>query len=676
MCNTYVIRPKRGAQGLAQRVSEATTKLASALVRKSDPGVVVRAGDAVEIMRWGFHREFNPSINNARADKLEGGMWQDSFHERRCVIPMSVFYEWGPGLGGRKQAHEFRDPDDDYLWAAGIWEEHPGVGPCYSMITTAASPVMSAFHDRMPALLRAEEMQEWLAGSGRRDFQPFPRAAGGGTVRQSVGEESGWPAARGVVLMTAGVNPVPTHHCPPSLSTAHHTPFPRVPASRRRGGIPKRATVEADYCSFSTSFSSTAGRRDARVSISNSGNLGESVGLLHLVSPARDMNFALLPRDSETVDDDGLPFRFPEQLAQDFASPLMRLFTAQRVPRKFDPRILCDADELSSGEGVVHLLAVTSRKSHIAQPLQRRVRCPHLLLAVAIQQGRELEDVLDDPVECLAPAAEIITRIIRFRASVARPLPDDRKDRAEVKRLSGRDMRFQTALSVFLEPVSGWLLPDPGDDGAIRDVARKLRTVGGELPIKMPGIDVGTDPQCTARHTPCTADGLLKYRGIQLPPEVVERDERSPFDESCRDGFIQAAHAALRCRDCRGELVVNAVHQLLPVGLAGLTLIGLRDIQWKIIVDPASHFEGRAEDASDRARFVGGSYEVEVIHQTQNRRHRCLSRNVLWDLTPSDVGATSVGVIAATENLPFLREDWACCQLANVRQILARGVRA
>ena len=173
MCNTYVIRPKRGARGLAQRVSEATAKLASDLMRKSDPGVVVRADGRVELMRWGFHREFNPAINNARADKLEGGMWKEAFHERRCVIPMSLFYEWGPGVGGRKQAHEFHDPDDDYLWAAGIWEEHPEYGCCHTMITTAASSVMAAIHDRMPALLRPAEMQEWLAGSGRWDFQPF-----------------------------------------------------------------------------------------------------------------------------------------------------------------------------------------------------------------------------------------------------------------------------------------------------------------------------------------------------------------------------------------------------------------------------------------------------------------------------------------------------------------------
>jgi putative SOS response-associated peptidase YedK len=173
MCNTYVIGPKRGAQGLAQRVSEATAKLASALVRKSDPGVVVRADGQVDLMRWGFHREFNPAINNARADKLEGGMWSEAFRERRCVIPMSLFYEWGPGQGGRKQANEFSNPEEDWLWAAGIWEAHAELGPCYSMVTTGASPLMSPIHDRMPALLLSEEMQDWLAGTGGQEFRPF-----------------------------------------------------------------------------------------------------------------------------------------------------------------------------------------------------------------------------------------------------------------------------------------------------------------------------------------------------------------------------------------------------------------------------------------------------------------------------------------------------------------------
>jgi len=81
MCNTYRIRPKRGARGLAQRVNEGAAKPVSDLVRKSDPGVVVRADGRVDLMRWGFHREFNPAINNARSDELESGMWREAFSE-------------------------------------------------------------------------------------------------------------------------------------------------------------------------------------------------------------------------------------------------------------------------------------------------------------------------------------------------------------------------------------------------------------------------------------------------------------------------------------------------------------------------------------------------------------------------------------------------------------------
>ena len=173
MCNSYRIKPKRGtAKGLHEKVSAAAMSLGSSLVRKSDPGVVVTAGLGVEVMRWGFHRSFNPSVNNARSDKLAGGMWAEAFRERRCVIPMTLFYEWGPGIGGKEPAYEFGDPADDFLWVAGIWEEHPEFGRCYSMVTTDASSLMVPIHNRMPAVLLAAEAPEFLNG-GSWSFQPF-----------------------------------------------------------------------------------------------------------------------------------------------------------------------------------------------------------------------------------------------------------------------------------------------------------------------------------------------------------------------------------------------------------------------------------------------------------------------------------------------------------------------
>lgn len=52
MCNTYRIMPKHGAIGHAREVSEAAAKLAAAMMRKSDPGVVLRPDGQVEVMRW------------------------------------------------------------------------------------------------------------------------------------------------------------------------------------------------------------------------------------------------------------------------------------------------------------------------------------------------------------------------------------------------------------------------------------------------------------------------------------------------------------------------------------------------------------------------------------------------------------------------------------------------
>jgi putative SOS response-associated peptidase YedK len=173
MCNSYRIEPKRGAaRGLHEQVSALAAGLGSSLVRKSDPGVVVTAGRGAEVMRWGFRRSFNPSVNNARSDKLAGGMWAAAYRERRCVIPVTLFYEWGPGAGSGKQAFEFGNPAGDYLWIAGLWEDHAECGRCYAMVTTDAAPLMAPIHVRMPAILRPAEISEFLGGAGW-SFQPF-----------------------------------------------------------------------------------------------------------------------------------------------------------------------------------------------------------------------------------------------------------------------------------------------------------------------------------------------------------------------------------------------------------------------------------------------------------------------------------------------------------------------
>jgi len=139
-------------------------------IRKTDSGMVARmVEDRREAipMRWGFHRHFNPAVNNTRADKLDSNMWAEAWQQRRCVVPVGAFYEWS-GPKGKKQTHAFVGEGKAWLWAAGIWEESSEHGLCFSMITVDANSVTEPIHNRMPALLSVDEIDEFMESNDPR----------------------------------------------------------------------------------------------------------------------------------------------------------------------------------------------------------------------------------------------------------------------------------------------------------------------------------------------------------------------------------------------------------------------------------------------------------------------------------------------------------------------------
>lgn len=173
MCNLYDIGTSRHRKNdeWEAAVSETIGEFRKTHgIRKTDPGMVVTLGDSgpsARVMRWGYQRSFNPAVNNARSDKLDG-MWSESWQaRRRCLIPVQTFYEW-TGPTGKKQTFAFEAGDPkSRLWAAGIWE--PGEGEAaYSMLTTTASETTAPVHDRMPALLNPVDFEEFLVAEDPR----------------------------------------------------------------------------------------------------------------------------------------------------------------------------------------------------------------------------------------------------------------------------------------------------------------------------------------------------------------------------------------------------------------------------------------------------------------------------------------------------------------------------
>lgn len=148
-------------------------------------------------MSWGFltpkisKKTGNPiapsAWNNARADKMaSAGLWKESFHNRRCLVPASSFRE-----------AKGRNPAIDYWFAlkgdetrppfafAGMWRENqPGLPDdkarllTHTIITTTANEIVKPVHpDRMPVILQPENYEAWLHGSTNDAaalLKPFP----------------------------------------------------------------------------------------------------------------------------------------------------------------------------------------------------------------------------------------------------------------------------------------------------------------------------------------------------------------------------------------------------------------------------------------------------------------------------------------------------------------------
>jgi putative SOS response-associated peptidase YedK len=125
-------------------------------------------------MRWGLVPYWwskplkqVPATFNARSDTVATKpMFRDAFKRRRCVIPMSGFYEWRQMADG-KQPFFISGADAPLLSIAGLWDNWKNretgetIRSC-TMIVTEAHPFMSEIHDRMPLFLGQETLHPWL----------------------------------------------------------------------------------------------------------------------------------------------------------------------------------------------------------------------------------------------------------------------------------------------------------------------------------------------------------------------------------------------------------------------------------------------------------------------------------------------------------------------------------
>jgi putative SOS response-associated peptidase YedK len=104
------------------------------------------------------------STFNARSENLtRSDLWRVPLHKRRCLVPISGFFEWRKP---DKVPFRFTLRDEPLYALAGLWDawKNPAGDwlQSFSIITVDASAAMSTIHDRMPAILMPPEYDQWL----------------------------------------------------------------------------------------------------------------------------------------------------------------------------------------------------------------------------------------------------------------------------------------------------------------------------------------------------------------------------------------------------------------------------------------------------------------------------------------------------------------------------------
>lgn len=116
--------------------------------------------------RWGYPG-FQKSgvIFNARAEGVqEKKLFAEGIRRHRAAIPAKQFYEWNV----RKEKNTFFRGDGQPLFLAGFFDMIENEAR-FVILTTQANDSMRSVHDRMPLVLEADQLEEWVCEDSSTD---------------------------------------------------------------------------------------------------------------------------------------------------------------------------------------------------------------------------------------------------------------------------------------------------------------------------------------------------------------------------------------------------------------------------------------------------------------------------------------------------------------------------
>jgi len=149
------------------------------------PAICSTEPDKIKLLKWGLIPSWTRTIDdanviryktfNARAESVDKKpSFSAAFRSRRCIIPVSGFYEWQHS-GRDKIPWYICHSENEILSLAGLFEEWSEISTgevlsTFSIITTEANELMAEIHNsakRMPVILDRDSEAGWKDQSAR-----------------------------------------------------------------------------------------------------------------------------------------------------------------------------------------------------------------------------------------------------------------------------------------------------------------------------------------------------------------------------------------------------------------------------------------------------------------------------------------------------------------------------
>lgn len=141
------------------------------------PPIIRRQEDGslkVDLVRWGLIPSWSKDMKssapliNARAETIDSKpSFRAAFKSRRCLVPVSGYYEWVVDPSSKKKKAYYILPNNDQpIFLAGLWEswnsESSTTLESFTIITTDANPYLIELHNRMPVVIEIKDCKDWL----------------------------------------------------------------------------------------------------------------------------------------------------------------------------------------------------------------------------------------------------------------------------------------------------------------------------------------------------------------------------------------------------------------------------------------------------------------------------------------------------------------------------------